>query len=87
MKSAVFGLKKEYDLKKMKKRPGKVKVDPNASKVPVSMRFDGVLLANIRTAAHKKGLPYQTYISSILHQYINGELVDVKTVELLKKLV
>jgi predicted DNA binding CopG/RHH family protein len=28
-----------------------------------------------KTAAHE-GLPYQTFISSILHKYINGRLVE-----------
>ncbi len=29
-------MKKEYDLKKLRKRRGKVKIDPGAAKVPVS---------------------------------------------------
>jgi len=79
-------MKKEYNLKKLKKRPSKPKVDKSAAKIPVSIRLDGSVLARIKTDAEKKGIPYQTHIGSILHQYINGELVEIKTVSLLKKL-
>ena len=34
-------MKKEYDLKHLRKRPGKAKTDPGAAKVPVSIRLDG----------------------------------------------
>jgi predicted DNA binding CopG/RHH family protein len=79
-------MKKEYDLKKLKKIPGKVKVDPNAVKVPLSLRLDASVLAMLKTEADKRGLPYQTFIGSILHQFVHGELIDRGTVELLKKL-
>ncbi len=69
-------MKKEYDLKKLKKRPGPVKVIPEAAKVPISIRLDGGELAEIRTEADRLGMPYQTLISSILHRYVSGELVD-----------
>jgi len=32
------------------------------------------------------GIPYQTYIGSILHQFANGDLVEWKTLDVLKKL-
>jgi hypothetical protein len=34
----------------------------------------------------EKGIPYQTLIGSILHQYAADELIDRKTVDLLKKM-
>ncbi|MBI4042708.1 MAG: hypothetical protein HY391_04440 [Deltaproteobacteria bacterium] len=39
------------------------------------------------TDVHRMGIPYQTFISSILHQYLHGELVFRKTVEMLKGLL
>ncbi|MEI8012686.1 MAG: antitoxin [Candidatus Omnitrophota bacterium] len=33
-------------------------------------------LTELQREAIKEGLPYQTYISSILHKFINGTLVD-----------
>lgn len=74
-------MKKEYDLKKLKKRPGKVKVDPEAAKVPVSLRIDGVDLADLKTEAERLGMPYQTLIGSILHRFVSGDLVDAKVIQ------
>lgn len=71
-------MKKEYDLKRLKKRPGVVKTDPTAAKTPISIRLDGSILAALKTEADRLGIPYQTFMSSILHRYSNGELVDKK---------
>lgn len=81
-------MKKEYDLSKLKKRPGKVKVDPEAAKTPISIRLDGSVLADLRTEAERLGIPYQTFIGSILYRYVNQDLVDRKAInleQLLKK--
>jgi predicted DNA binding CopG/RHH family protein len=75
-------MKKEYDLSKLKKRPGKVKVDPEATKTPISIRLDGSILASLRSEAERLGIPYQTFIGSILHRFANGELVDRKAINL-----
>ena len=75
-------MKKEYDLNKLKKRPGKVKADPEAAKTPISIRLDGSVLAEFRTEAERLGMPYQTLIGSVLHRYAHGELVDPKAVNL-----
>lgn len=77
-------MKKEYDLKKLKKRPGKVKSSAEAAKVPISIRLDGSVLAAIKTEAERLGIPYQTYVGSILHRYANGELIDEKAADLVK---
>lgn len=71
-------MKKEYDLKKLKRRPGKVKSDMDAAKVPISIRLDGGVLASLKTEAERLGIPYQTLIGSLLHRYSHGELVDKK---------
>ncbi len=77
-------MKKEYDLKKLKKRPGSVKSSQEAAKTPVSIRLDGAVLASIKTEANRLGIPYQTFVGSILHRYANGELLDRKSAELAK---
>ena len=77
-------MKKEYDLSKLKKRPGKVKTDPEATKTPISIRLDGSVLSDIKTEAERMGLPYQTFIGSILYRYVNGELLDTKSADLAK---
>lgn len=72
-------MKKEYDLKKLKPRPG-------AAKVPISIRVDGSVLSSLKSEAERLGLPYQTHIGSLLHQYVHGELIEKKAVALLNKL-
>ncbi|MEK2645223.1 hypothetical protein [Bdellovibrio sp. BCCA] len=37
--------------------------------------FDG-----FKSVAEKKGIPYQTLLSSVIHGYINGHLVDVEEI-------
>ena len=75
-------MKKEYSLGKLKKRPGKVKIDLDAAKIPISIRLDGAVLAELRSEAERLGIPYQTMISSVLHRYVRGELVDPKAIDL-----
>lgn len=69
-------MKKEYDLKKLKKRPGKAKVHPEASKIAVHIRLDASVVAELKDEAERMGLPYQTLINSVLHRFVNGDLVD-----------
>ena len=73
-------MKKEYDFTKLKKRAGKAKAIVSAAKIAISIRLDGSDLAEIRTEAERLGIPYQTFIGSILHRYAQGELVDLKSV-------
>lgn len=73
-------MRKEYDLKKLRRRRGKVKVDPGAAKVPVSIRLDGAVLAELRSEARRLGVPYQTFVGSILHRYVHHELIDPRSV-------
>ena len=75
-------MKKEYDLRKLKRRSGAAKSDREAAKVPVSIRLDGSVLAALRTEAERLGIPYQTLVDSILHRYAHHELIDPKAVNL-----
>ena len=67
-------MKKEYDLKKMKKR--EAKTYPSASKVAVNICLDAVTVGELKNEAERMGLPYQTLINSILHRFVTGELLD-----------
>lgn len=67
-------MKKEYDLKNMKRKENKV--IPDAGKIAISLRVDGNDLADIKREAERKGLPYQTLINSVIHQYVTGQLVE-----------
>jgi predicted DNA binding CopG/RHH family protein len=35
-------------------------------------------LVELQRKAIREGLPYQTFVSSILHKFVNGTLVEVK---------
>lgn len=35
-------------------------------------------LNELRKKAVSEGLPYQTFVSSIIHKYVNGKLVEAK---------
>jgi predicted DNA binding CopG/RHH family protein len=35
-------------------------------------------LVELQRKALKEGLPYQTYVSSIIHKFVNGTLVEAK---------
>jgi len=42
----------------------------------VSIRLSKETLAALKLRSAREGLPYQTLISSILHKYLTGRLVD-----------
>ncbi|NOT77607.1 MAG: hypothetical protein HOP07_01240 [Bacteriovoracaceae bacterium] len=69
-------MKKNYDLKSLKKKPGKVKIDPESVRIMISLKIDANNLADIKTEAERLGMPYQTLMNSILHRYVHGELID-----------
>jgi len=80
-------MRDEYDLKKLKRRSGKTKFDPNAGKVATSLRIDASVSAFFREEANRTGVPYQTLINSILHQYSTGEHAEKKTIKMLQCLM
>lgn len=77
-------MKKEYDFSKMKRRPGKVKVFPEAAKGQINIRIDNMDIVFFKEEAYRLGIPYQTFICSVLHRYVTGELVDPKALDLTK---
>ena len=46
----------------------------------VNLRMSAKDLEAIKTFAVEEGLPYQTLMSSVLHKFITGRLVDKKAV-------
>lgn len=44
----------------------------------VTLRLSNQTLELIKRKAQEEGLPYQTFISSILHKYANDRLIDEK---------
>lgn len=50
--------------------------DPaKAPSARITMRLSHADLALLRQKAQQQGLPYQTLLRSVIHQYLNGQLV------------
>lgn len=52
-------------------------VHKSTDKKPYTMRLDVGDVITLKDIALKNGIPYQTLISSVLHRYANGTLVDI----------
>jgi predicted DNA binding CopG/RHH family protein len=63
-------MKDEYDFSKMKRRPGKLKVD-TSPKVMISLRVSPQVLAALKDDADALGIGYQTLINSILEKHFD----------------
>ena len=46
------------------------------NKIPVGLRLPKRDVERAKSLALQKGMPYQTLISSVIHQYLDGELVE-----------
>jgi len=44
----------------------------------INLRFTGNDLNLVKQEAGEWGLPYQTFITMILHKYVTGQFVDIK---------
>lgn len=42
----------------------------------LNIRISSQDLKNLQKRAMEEGLPYQTFVSSLLHRYVTGRLVD-----------
>ncbi len=62
-------------------------VTKTKEKKTITLRLNNNDLEKIKLEASKNGLPYQTFISSILHKYITNQLVDEKVFQKFKELV
>jgi len=55
----------------------------------INIRLSEEDLAKMRARAQREGVPYQTRVSSVLHKFVTGQLVDevqvIKAVELIDK--
>ncbi len=69
-------MKKEYDIKNMKRRPGRTRVYPEAAKIAISIRLDAMVVNDLKNEADRLAVPYQTLINSVLHRFTTGQLVD-----------
>ncbi|TXT46400.1 MAG: hypothetical protein FD137_1266 [Spirochaetes bacterium] len=45
----------------------------------MNIRMSKADMANLKALAHREGIPYQSLVSSVLHKYVKGLLVDIDT--------
>ena len=50
-------------------------INSKAKRMVVNLRLPKRDLLMLKTSAAEEGIPYQTYIASILHKYVTGKLV------------
>ena len=61
-------------------------IDNINKKKAITLRLNENDLEKIKYEAEREGIPYQTFISSILHKYISHQLIEEKYIKKLKEL-
>lgn len=51
----------------------------------INVRLTEKTLVSLKDRAQEEGLPYQTLVTSILHKYLSGKLVDIENVSAIKR--
>ena len=63
-------------------------IDASNKTKNINIRISAYTIEKVKQKSAEEGIPYQTLISSIIHKYITGKLVDekaiLKSMELLK---
>ena len=59
-------------------------IEATRKEARVSLRLNSTDVNRMREKAHQAGLPYQTLIASVVHQFATDQLVERKVVEELK---
>ena len=51
----------------------------------INVRLTEETLVSLKDRAEEEGIPYQTLVTSVLHKYLSGKLVDILNVSAIKK--
>ena len=68
----------EHDEKNSELLKKSAKAFVKRQETKMNIRISSAELEKIKAAAFKEGLKYQTFIKSVLHKYITGQLVEEK---------
>lgn len=71
--------------KKIKARNARWKAEKEAKDGKINMRVPSGDLEQLKAVAEKKGVGYQTLLGMIIHQYVNGTLVDIEEIRKILK--
>jgi len=72
------------NLEKEKERYKKIASNTIRKDKRINIRISERDLKELQKKALEEGIPYQTLISSLLHKYVNGRLIDANIIEQLK---
>ena len=53
----------------------------------INVRLTEETLASLKDQAQEEGMPYQTLVTSVLHKYLTGKLIDIQNVSEIKKVL
>ena len=53
----------------------------------INIRLTRGQLEQLKARAEQEGLPYQSLVASVLHKYLNGSLVEVKSLASVKHIL
>jgi uncharacterized protein (DUF4415 family) len=79
-------MRKEYDFKKLKLKPGGSARTKNL-KIAIHVRLDTDIVAWLREESEKAGLPYQTFLNFRLRQAMEGSHQEILTEKKVRKIV
>ncbi len=69
----------ESDTNNIKQLKSMAKDYVKKNEIKMNIRISEDELAKIKQRAEREGLKYQTFIKSVLHKYMTGQLVEDKT--------
>ena len=64
------------NLQQEKKRYQRIARNTSLKNRRINIRISERDLINLKAKSLEEGIPYQSLISSVLHKYVNGKLVD-----------
>ena len=83
------GIQSYVPISGAKRRKIETILDTTRKTKNINIRISQQDLESLRRSAEQEGIPYQTLISSVLHKYLSGRLVDEvsirKSVEILSR--
>ena len=77
LEAGVYPPKSEAELAEIR-ADWKQALDNTYQKKSVTLRLQERDIERLKVIARQRGLPYQTLVGSILHQYVNGTLREVR---------
>ncbi len=73
-----------YENAELYRGAAKTTIAEKKKEARVNIRMTAQELTFVKIEAERQGIPYQTLMSSVLHRYLTGQLVDRKVIDEIK---